>query len=165
MIWMTRKFKDEKTFYFPHTLDFRGRLYANTAFLNPQGEDSARGLLEFSKGKPLGSSGYAWLKVHIANCFGEDKISLEERVEWTDEHKDEILAVGNDPLRNTSLWMVADKPWQYLRACIEFSSCGDNFEYISHLPITIDGSCNGLQHFSAMLRDEVGGAATNLKEY
>ena len=26
----------------------------------------------------------------------------------------------------------------------------------------MDGSCNGLQNFSAMLRDEVGGKAVNL---
>jgi DNA-directed RNA polymerase len=163
-MWMARKFKDEKAIYFPHTLDFRGRLYANTAFLNPQGEDSARGLLEFSRGKPLGSSGYAWLKVHIANCFGEDKISLEERVEWTDEHSDDIMLCGIDPL-TSRMWMDADKPWQFLRACMEFTCCNGNVDYISHLPITVDGSCNGLQHFSAMLKDEVGGCATNLIPY
>ena len=164
LMWMARKFKDEKAIYFPHTLDFRGRLYANTAFLNPQGEDSARGLLEFSRGKPLGASGYAWLKVHIANCFGEDKISLEERVEWTDEHSDDIMLCGIDPL-TSRMWMDADKPWQFLRACMEFTCCNGNVDYISHLPITVDGSCNGLQHFSAMLKDEVGGCATNLIPY
>jgi len=164
LMWMARKFKDEKALYFPHTLDFRGRLYANTAFLNPQGEDSARGLLEFSTGKPLGASGYAWLKVHIANCFGEDKISLEERVEWTDEHSDDIMLCGIDPL-TSRMWMDADKPWQFLRACMEFTCCNGNVDYISHLPITVDGSCNGLQHFSAMLKDEVGGCATNLIPY
>ena len=164
LMWMARKFKDEKAIYFPHTLDFRGRLYANTAFLNPQGEDSARGLLEFSRGKPLGASGYAWLKVHIANCFGEDKISLEERVEWTDEHSDDIMLCGIDPL-TSRMWMDADKPWQFLRACIEYTCCNGDDSYISHLPITVDGSCNGLQHFSAMLRDEVGGCATNLIPY
>ena len=164
LMWMARKFKDEKAIYFPHTLDFRGRLYANTAFLNPQGEDSARGLLEFSTGKPLGASGYAWLKVHIANCFGEDKISLEERVEWTDEHSDDIMLCGIDPL-TSRMWMDADKPWQFLRACMEFTCCNGNVDYISHLPITVDGSCNGLQHFSAMLKDEVGGCATNLIPY
>ena len=164
LMWMARKFKDEKAIYFPHTLDFRGRLYANTAFLNPQGEDSARGLLEFSRGKPLGDTGYAWLKVHIANCFGEDKISLEERVEWTDEHSDDIMLCGIDPL-TSRMWMDADKPWQFLRACMEFTCCNGNVDYISHLPITVDGSCNGLQHFSAMLKDEVGGCATNLIPY
>jgi DNA-directed RNA polymerase len=158
---MTNKFKDEKAFYFPHTLDFRGRLYANTAFLNPQGEDSARGLLEFSKAKPLGSSGLAWLKVHLANCWGEDKVSLEDRVEWTDEHEETIMSCGVDPL-SYRIWMEADKPWQFLRACFEYVCCNGNINYKSHLPITVDGSCNGLQHFSAMLKDEVGGNATNL---
>jgi len=137
-------------------------MYANTAFLNPQGEDSARGLLEFSTGKPLGNSGLPWLQVHLANCYGHDKVSLEERVEWAEFHGWAIIEVGTDPLIN-KWWMEADKPWQFLRACSEYVKYRVNpKDFISHLPITVDGSCNGLQHFSAMLRDEVGGKAVNL---
>ena len=33
---------------------------------------------------------------------------------------------------------------------------------MSKLPVCLDGSNNGLQHFSAMLRDTIGGKATNL---
>lgn len=33
---------------------------------------------------------------------------------------------------------------------------------MSTLPVALDGSCNGLQHFSAMLRDPIGGRAVNL---
>lgn len=33
---------------------------------------------------------------------------------------------------------------------------------MSHLALAFDGTCSGLQHFSAMLRDEIGGAAVNL---
>ena len=162
LMWTARKFKDEKVFYFPHTLDFRGRMYANTAFLNPQGEDSARGLLEFSAGKPLGSSGLPWLQVHLANCYGYDKVSLEARVTWAEFHAQDILDVGTDPLVN-KWWMDADKPWQFLRACIEYVKVKiRGLNYVSYLPVTVDGSCNGLQHFSAMLRDEVGGKAVNL---
>jgi len=164
LMWMSRKFKDEKVMYFPHTLDFRGRMYANTAFLNPQGEDSARGLLEFSKGKPLGNSGIAWVQVHLANCYGYDKVSLEDRVEWAEHHKKAILSIAKNPLSEV-WWMDADKPWQFLRACLEYANCEKyGKEYISHLPITVDGSCNGLQHFSAMLRDERGGKAVNLTD-
>ncbi len=161
LMWMTRKFKNEKAIYFPHTLDFRGRMYANTAFLNPQGEDSAKGLLEFASGKTLGSTGLSWLKVHVSNTWGFDKASLEDRFEWTENNEDLIQRVGIDPLRNRE-WMEADKPWQFLRACFEYVCCNNNENYVSHLPVTVDGSCNGLQHFSAMLRDEVGGSATNL---
>ena len=167
LMWMTRKFKDEKAFYFPHTLDFRGRMYANTAFLNPQGEDSARGLLEFSKGKPMGNYGLPWLQVHLANCYGYDKVSLEDRVEWTLHHEKDILEIGKNPLTE-HWWMEADKPWQFLRACIEYAKVKElgkwDEKWVSHLPITVDGSCNGLQHFSAMLRDERGGKATNLTD-
>uniref|UniRef100_UPI002FBEC18E DNA-directed RNA polymerase n=1 Tax=Escherichia coli TaxID=562 RepID=UPI002FBEC18E len=34
--------------------------------------------------------------------------------------------------------------------------------YNCSLPLAFDGSCSGIQHFSAMLRDEVGGLAVNL---
>src|SRR5690606_17380310 len=34
--------------------------------------------------------------------------------------------------------------------------------YPSSLPIGLDGSCNGLQHYSAALRDPEGGRAVNL---
>src|SRR5436309_2711073 len=32
----------------------------------------------------------------------------------------------------------------------------------SHLPVSMDGTCNGYQHLSAMGRDPIGGSATNL---
>ena len=35
-------------------------------------------------------------------------------------------------------------------------------EFVSRIPVAMDGSCSGIQHFSAMLRDERGGAAVNL---
>ena len=35
-------------------------------------------------------------------------------------------------------------------------------EFISRLPVSVDGTCNGLQHLSMLMRDEVGGKATNL---
>jgi len=36
---------------------------------------------------------------------------------------------------------------------------------ISHLPISMDGSCNGYQHLSAMGLDPIGGRATNLMPF
>ena len=34
--------------------------------------------------------------------------------------------------------------------------------YVCNLPVHQDGSCNGLQHYAALGRDALGGAAVNL---
>lgn len=39
---------------------------------------------------------------------------------------------------------------------------GDPTAFISHLPVYQDGSCNGLQHYAALGRDEEGGREVNL---
>ena len=60
-------------FYFPHSLDFRGRAYPIPPHLNHVGSDLCRGLLLFVDGQPLGERGLFWLKVHLANLMGQDK--------------------------------------------------------------------------------------------
>jgi DNA-directed RNA polymerase len=37
--------------------------------------DYNRGLLQFSEGKKLGKKGLYWLKIHLANKMGKDKLS------------------------------------------------------------------------------------------
>ena len=162
-LWVAEKFEKEKEFYFVWTMDWRGRLYPVQPYLNPQGDDVSKSLLEFAKGKPLGERGAYWLKVHLANCFGIDKVSFEERVEWTEENAKLIIDSAKNPLDGLRFWTEADEPWQFLAGCFEYLGyTHQGNEYISHLPINMDGSCNGIQNFSAMLLDEVGGNATNL---
>ena len=154
---------DEAAIYMPHNLDFRGRVYARPGGLNPQGNDLCRGLLTFAEGKPLDNErGVGWLAIHGANCFGVDKVSHPERIDWVFNHTDEILAVAEDPI-GSGWWHAADSPWCFLAFCFEWSGyCDQGTDFASSLPIALDGSCNGLQHFSAMLRDPIGGAAVNL---
>lgn len=162
---LAEEYREADAFYFPYQLCWRGRAYTLPAGLSPQGGDLERGLLEFADGVAPGEDGIAWLAIHGANCWGNDSLDkqpLEDRINWVGEHWDEIVAVAADPLGNR-WWHEADKPWQFLAFCFEwalFDTFGDEFE--SHLPVHMDGSCNGLQHFSAMLRDEVGGRAVNL---
>lgn len=157
------QFVDDAAIWFPHHLDFRGRMYPMPSFLHPQAEDAAKSMLEFASGKPLGSSGAYWLAVHLANLFGVDKVSFDDRVKWVYDNEEAILDSAVEPLDGARFWDTADKPYQALAACFEWAAFkvqGEDF--VSHLPIALDGSCSGLQHFSAMLRDEIGGAAVNL---
>lgn len=67
-------------FYFPHNLDFRGRVYPIPPHLNHIGADLPRGLLMFSEGMKLRSSGLKWLKIHTANLMGFDKARLPDKL-------------------------------------------------------------------------------------
>lgn len=162
-LWVAEKFLSESELYFGWTLDWRGRMYPVQSFINPQGDDSGKALIEFAKGKPLGKRGAYWLKVHLANCFGVDKVPFDERVKWVDDNKDNILDSANNPLDGNRFWCEADSPYSFLASAFEFQGlCTKGNSFISHIPIALDGSCNGLQNFSAMLLDEIGGKAVNL---
>lgn len=173
-MWVAEKMSAFERIYYPHVLDFRGRAYAIGAYLSPQADDISKSLLHFAEGKPLGEDGAFWLAVHGANCFGVDKVSFDERTAWVTEHFEQIVESADNPLDGSRWWTQADSPWQFLAFCIEWRNLdlwirtnpGDGMtaeqSYVSRLPVGLDGACNGLQNFSAMLRDEVGGKATNL---
>ena len=155
-------------FHFAYTLDWRGRAYPVGTALTPQGDDAAKALLQFAEGFPLGDDGAYWLGIHTANSFGVDKVSFEERIEWVEANTEAIIECGRDPLANR-WWMDADSPFVFLAACIEYAKLdrwvavgGAQETFESHIAVAFDGSCNGLQNFSAMLRDPVGGKATGL---
>ena len=150
-------------FYYVYQCDFRGRIYATTSGLSPQGTDHGKALLQFAEAKPLGEAGLYWLKVHGANKYGEDRSPYDARVRWIEERHNDWLRVADDPVGARECWQGADKPYQFLAFCFEYAEAARlGAAFRSRLPVALDGSCNGLQHFSAMLRDEVGGTAVNL---
>lgn len=152
--------------YFPMNLDFRGRAYAIPAFLTPQGTDQAKGILQYHEAKPIGDgTGPGWLAIHGANCFGVDDISLEDRIQWVEDNDERILACAADPLSNM-WWSEADKgdgAWTFLAFCFEWAGFREQgAAFMTRLPIALDASCSGLQHFSAAMRDPVCAASVNL---
>jgi DNA-directed RNA polymerase len=155
------KFKDFEAIYFPYNLDWRGRVYAIPAF-NPQSNDMTKGVLQAAKGEPVGEEGIQWLMIHGANTAGVDKVTFEERKQWVLDNEGMILATARDPLTNIE-WMSLDSPFCFLAFCFEWEGVKrDGANHVSAIPIAFDGSCSGIQHFSAMLRDERGGRAVNL---
>lgn len=156
-------------FHYVYNLDWRGRIYPVAASLSPQGDDSAKALLKFSQGVKLGDNGAYWLAIHGANSFGVDKVSFEERIEWVEAHTEQCIAASNDSTGGTMWWAEADAPFTFLAFCHEWKDLqawvdagNDQRDFVSYLPVAFDGACNGLQNFSAMLRDPVGGKATGL---
>lgn len=157
------QFVEYPAIHFVYFADFRSRLYCRTTGISPQGSDLQKSLLEFSEGKCLSTeNAVCWFKVAGANRYGWDKKELAERVRLVDEHKEFFLQMAEDPIAHRG-WTEADVPLQFLAWLLEYKAWNDNpTTFESRIAVGMDGSCNGLQNFSAMLRDEVGGKATNL---
>lgn len=156
------KFSQFKAIWFPYNMDWRGRVYAVPMF-NPQGNDMQKGLLTLAVGKHIGADGFKWLKVHGANCAGIDKVTFEERIKWVEDNHDNIMATAKAPMDSIEWWGKLDSPFCFLAFCFEYAGVMHHgLSYSCSLPIAFDGSCSGIQHFSAMLRDHIGGHAVNL---
>jgi len=158
-----------EAFYFAHNLDFRGRVYPVSPHLSYMGDDVCRGLMLFAHARPLGEDGFSWLKVHAANLFGKDKLTVAERIAWADERLEAGLveALVSDPFgeRGRAQLLEADSPVQFYAACAELldaHQAEDHTAHLSALPVHQDGSCNGLQHYAALGRDHHGGEQVNL---
>ena len=185
------KLKDLDVFYQCMEADYRGRLYYSEPFLNYQGSDLARGLLKFARAKPMTDSGLQWLAIHTAASFNMsygineiprwcdadyksylesegldnisvDKMTLEDRIKWTNEYMEEILEAGRTGEFSTD----AEKPVSFLAACVEWYDYSQaekrNQLYMTNLPIPIDGSNNGWQHLGAISKDTHTGELVGL---
>ena len=187
------KLKTCKAFYQYIDTDYRGRFYYKEPFLNFQGSDVARGMMQFAEGKPMTSAGLRWLAIHTASVYNMsyhrdeipdwceedyeahlleegldtisvDKMTLRDRVEWTHNNMKDILHDGEHKRISTT----AEKPVSYLSACIEWNDYSRaldvGFTHTTHLPIPIDGSNNGWQHLGAISRDSHTGSLVGLTE-
>ncbi|XP_017756458.1 PREDICTED: DNA-directed RNA polymerase, mitochondrial [Eufriesea mexicana] len=155
-----------KIFWLPHNVDFRGRTYPLSPYLNHLSSDLGRSLLLFAKGKPLGPNGLKWLKLHVINLTNFKKgTSVNSRLEYADQNMENIIDSGTKPLTGKMWWTQSEEPWQTLAGCIEITNAlkAPNIEkYITTFPVHQDGSCNGLQHYAALGKDQIGAESVNL---
>jgi DNA-directed RNA polymerase len=159
-----RAFSKVSKIYYPYNIDFRGRVYPVPPHLNHISSDICRGLLEFGEGRPLGKAGLRWLKIHLANKMGKDKLPNDDRAAYTESVLPMIERIVADPLKHRE-WLQVEDCWQSLSAMFDLHAAlksGDPERYISHLHIHQDGSCNGLQHYAALGRDYDGAYQVNL---
>lgn len=171
MIGQARKYSAFESIYFVYAMDSRSRVYAQSSTLSPQSNDLGKSLLRFTEGWKIDSAeALKWFLVLGANLWGWDKKTFDVRQSnvLDGDFQDMCRDIAADPLTFTQ-WAKADEPYQFLAWCFEYSRYldaldeGTQAEFETHLPVHQDGSCSGIQHYSAMLRDEVGAKAVNLK--
>ena len=159
-IFVARMYRDEPRFWIPWSFDYRGRVYPQNTTLNPQGTDFDKSLLYFVDEGPVNEYWLAW---HVATTYGYDKLSHDDRVQWTRDQVSLITQIATDPIGTISLWEQADEKWCFLAAAIEYYQCVITAtKPTSGLPIGIDATCSGLQHLASMTRDATAAKQVNV---
>ena len=158
-----------RKFWQQYTMDSRGRYYPLSAYLNELSSDNGKGLLSFYDAKPLGKNGKAQLFHHIANMWGEDKLSHVDRVKFVEDNYYEFVNYGTKP-KDARGWMQAAEPIQFLSSVIELAKLDKHFvehgtveDFMSHTICYRDGSNNGLQWLFSLSKSNEHAHLVNLK--
>ena len=160
---IANRFASEPEIYIPWSYDWRGRVYPIPTFMSPQGSDMEKALYTFAKARPVTEDAKRWLAIQVANTAGKDKLTLEDRVQWTKDNESIIHQIAVDPIGSLPLLEAFDEPWCGLAACDEYYHCvmlGDRTE--TRLPVATDATCSGLQHLAAMTLDRSTGVLVNV---
>lgn len=133
-----------KTYYFPHTPDYRGRAYARGGLTTFQGVKDIRAAFDFANYTTVNEEG---LFLHIANACGQDKDSITNRIQWV---RDSHMQLMDKPFTN----LYAERA---RLAYIEYKETG-----VSNIICRIDGTCSGVQITSGLFLDANTAKAVNV---
>jgi DNA-directed RNA polymerase len=88
---------------------------------------------------------------------------MEERITWAKENYDFISMIASDPKGTIATWSGAEEPWCFLAAAIEYYHCViTKTKQTSGLPVSVDATCSGLQHLSALALDRTAAEMVNV---
>jgi hypothetical protein len=161
----------EEAFYLPLFMDFRGRIYSRSSLVTCQGRDLQKSLMTFPAREHGEDYGAAWddaVVLHMAALYGGpdklDKAPYRIRHAWAQGVLPRVSkALFNGDWEAPPLMEIlegADEPLQLLTAMLGAVGA---FPY-DRLACQIDGTCNGLQHLTALFRDETAAPFVNLTE-
>ncbi len=156
--------------YFPIVMDFRGRVYLRPQDVTYQGTDMQKALLcwpgkDWQDGM-MGTSEAEAVSLHLTNLYGGyiAKASLGVREAWCNSalqiSQGAFRYAPEAPLEQAGLRALlreAKKPLQFLAALLLISKDAWN-----RIPVQMDGTCNGLQHLTALFRDDTAAPFVNL---
>ena len=157
----------EDELFMPHNWDNRSRVYpVNT--MSHHDADYIRAMFLFQNEWEVTEDNVGWLILQMANTYGNkiDKLTGEEKALWVEENEEDIRLCGRDIAASYHIWSGAEEPFQFLAACHEYEKYEDakafGEKYSSSLPIAVDASQSGVQHFALSLLDAEDAKRVNL---
>jgi len=158
-LYVANKYKGD-TFWIPWSFDFRGRVYPIPTSLSPQGTDFDKSLIYFQEEGPVNEW---WLAFQVATTYGLDKAPMDERIDWVVKNHDFLSYIANDPEGTIPEWSSVEEPWCFIAAVLEYDQCViKGIKKTSGLPVSVDATCSGLQHLSALALDRTAAEMVNV---
>jgi len=140
----------DKPFYFAWTPDYRGRMYSKGYHLNVQGTEFKKAMIKHAHKEVLTDEGMKWLKIDIANHFGMDKLTFEQRLAFFDEK------IKTGAIKYTD----ADDQHLAYRAMKAYNQ-GLKGEEVA-INTYMDATASGLQIYSALTSDATTAKLCNM---
>jgi DNA-directed RNA polymerase len=78
------------------------------------------------------------------------------------ENRSLIEVIADDPKGTQSKWQDFDEPFCFVAACRELVAAWSDPNFVSCLPVFFDGTANGYQHLSMLVRDRETAEKVNL---
>ena len=158
-LYVANKYKKD-TFWIPWSFDFRGRVYPIPTTLSPQGTDFDKSLIYFEEEGPVNEW---WLAFQVATTYGLDKAPMDERIAWVNNNHEFLSRIADDPEGTISEWSKVEEPWCFIAAVLEYDQCViKGIKKTSGLPVSVDATCSGLQHLSALALDRTAAEMVNV---
>ena len=158
-LYVANKYKKD-TFWIPWSFDFRGRVYPIPTSLSPQGTDFDKSLIYFEEEGPVNEW---WLAFQVATTYGLDKAPMDERITWVNNNHEFLSRIADDPEGTISEWSKVEEPWCFIAAVLEYDQCViKGIKKTSGLPVSVDATCSGLQHLSALALDRTAAEMVNV---
>ena len=105
---------ENRPFHLIWKYDARGRMYTTGYHITYHSHDYKRGSIELAKQEKLNDDGKYWMKIAIANYYGNglDKKVYNKRIKWVDKKWNKLKKANYKKL----VKMGVDKPFQMLAA-------------------------------------------------
>ena len=164
------KFLNFERIHFNAFLDNRLRAYyLQTSGLSPQGANYAKSLLLFADPLPVTDENREAVRrdllISLSNCWGHDKVSLDDRVVFAEKLARDLEWVAKEPLASGALgaWSTCSEPFVFLATLRQFHEIFTwKTRSTTDIPNGRDASSSGLQLMGAMLREKKAMEYTNV---
>ena len=138
-------------FYLNCMIDWRGRIYTQSFYLDYQGNEFSLALINLYEGNILTPKGKEYFFIYGANCYNYNNInkkSFQNRIDWVYNNMENIIKMDIDFI------LKAESPTLFAAFCLEVIDIYDDINYKIKMPVFLDATCSGIQHFAGMLLDE-----------